>query len=1029
MSKSISRRIRRQEFLVLRTGGLLLAVWLSLFWPAVAFANEAVNANGNPTGPSEPTGPSDPTGPSEPTGAPACTGAGCHQGEDQGIDQGAGQGGPTAEELGAYTDEQGAMQLPEGVIDTRQGAQQGYGVGYSQGASNGLTTSSDLSGTNSNTGAGSTNAVESEVSLGNTTGISNTVNDSSQVDASANTGNNTNSRNTNSGPTATGNAGIGVTQVKQDNTASVNGGVDFASHGYNGDHVGDLSIEFENAVDLLTSSGLSRSVQAINDTTGEGSSNDILLSTRFEDVTEVQNDGEITNSLTLEANTGENESNMNTGNGSITTGDANIAATLVNLLNTTVINGNILVVVQDIFGDLIGNILLPDFSQLASVLASGSVQITADNDGTGNDSTNNIDIDVTDEEITSIQNDAEISTHVTAEAITGQNETLKNTGGGQIDTGDASVSASSISVANTTIEGGSWGLIVVNALNRWIGFLVGDAGYVRQLSSDETIREIEARNSGTGADSDNNIDITDETRRTTTVTNDAVITNDVNASAVTGRNTASKNTGGGRIHTGKANIATTALNIANTTVKDAFLGVAIVNIFGDWIGNLLYGGSSLLASASNLSADVDAGNRLTGADSENDVSVDITRSQETIVHNNADITTTLETTIDTGHNKASSNTLGGDVETGNGLVALHARSIANLSGIAGHGSLAFQIEGENDTTGVSSENSIRAHINDERVVTVTNDANVSTILPGSVNTGHNEANKNTIGGAIDTGRIDASVAVSNLVNRTLLALGDDISFASDELSTLVSEFLNRRTGAGSLNESIVDLARRLLATITNDADIDNIIDMLFNTGSNESLQNTSPYVSGGTAYASAQQYAGNSADSYSDADVNSQPLTAYAPASTSETSKSTETSPASIVGGNDGNEDSPVQGDRHVLASQDEGSDSGLLYESYEDHSETLALAPRNSTLLGTFQVASDPVEPSTVSPQQVLVRSSFRGREQVPAPFVDAILSEPSAGTLVTPLNAIIAFIVAVLALGSASWVLSPHRGGASHR
>lgn len=757
---------------------------------------------------------------------PSCTSAdaGCGQGESQGVDQGVAQGGPSLQELGGTIDEQGNTVLPSGVSDTRQGAGQGATV----------------TAENTNTGAGSTNTDAVAGSTTKNTAVTNTANDSSAIGATATTGGNTNDANTSTEGTTTGNANIGVTQVKNDNTTAINGTAGVSVSGQTGDHVGDLNVDFANAVSLLGGDGSSKSVQAVNNATGSDSSNSVVAT--FKDIsnTEVQNDGKINNTVDAAAITGQNDASKNTSDGSITTGNANVAATLVNLLNTTVLNGNLLVSVQDIFGNLIGNITVPDIGQMAAFLAGGQVSVDAQNSGTGSNSTNTVAVNVNDQDKLAVKNNADVNTKVDATAITGQNEASANTGGGQIDTGDATVAASNVTVANTTVEGGNWGLVIVNALNRWLGFLVGDSGQVRALSQDETIREIEARNSNTGSDSTNAITVNDTTQQNTQVTNNANINNNVTATAITGQNTANMNTGAGRIVTGKANIVATAVNLANTTVKNANLGIAVINVFGNWFGDLLYGGSSLLAAVgAPTSVAVDGSNTHTGADSTNAVTVDVNRNQQTDIKNKATIHTTLATTIDTGNNKTNKNTNGGDIETGIATVALHARTIANLSALLGSGGLSVNVEGENGNTGVDSKNTITAKVNDTRTVNVTNDANVSTILPGLVNTGNNEASFNTVGGGIDTGTINADVAVDNLVNRVIFALGGQAGatgFAGD--LTANADLINELTGYNAHNSNTVEATRQLLSSVFDKAVVDTLINLLFNTGSNQSNSNT-----------------------------------------------------------------------------------------------------------------------------------------------------------------------------------------------
>lgn len=763
---------------------IFVVVWISVLSPAVAWAQETADAQGNPTGPTEPVGPQEPTGPQGEVG-PSCVGTSCAVSEED------------------------------------------YAAWEARVADSGM------QGINTNTGEDSTNSVTSDVDSSTDTSVKNSVTDTTKATVTGSTGGNTASSNTGLGGTQTGNAAIGVTSLKQDNTAVIGGsaGLDVSSQSGGSS---DYMIGFSGATGDLSGG---QSYKAVNDTTGAGSTNAVDLSTSVEEINEVQNDGKILNDLVLKAVTGQNTASMNTGDGAIATGNADIAATLVNLLNTTVINGALMVSVADIFGDLMGNIVLPDLAALAALIAATAPAIMAGNENTGADSLNTIDVDLTNTETTEVVNDADITTTLTATAITGQNTAEMNTGGGMIETGNGSASLANISVANTTVEGGNWGLVVVNAFNRWLGFLVGDGGQVVALSQEQTI---EAINASTGNDSDNTIAISDERERTTHVTNTAEIVNEVDATAITGQNVASMNTGQGKIATGDANVTATAVNIANTTVKDASLFIAVVNIFGDWFGDLLYGGTSLLASAHSTSsgqaANVDAANKNTGSESTNTIDVDIDRSQTTDIDNDADIATTLHATIDTGTNKTNKNTKGASVTTGNGELALHSRALANLTGIALDPVLGISISGLNDTTGFDSTNTIKATLNDERIVAVDNFADVSTLFASLVNTGDNEMLMNTLAGPITTGNIDANVGIHNLINRVILALSGG-GFAAD--GTLIdADFMNRLTGALSDNSNELEVDYDLLADIVNKGLVDNLLDLIFNTGGNTASMNT-----------------------------------------------------------------------------------------------------------------------------------------------------------------------------------------------
>lgn len=794
---------------------VFVLVWMSVLSPAVSFAQEATDASGEPTGAGETTGVTEPTGTSaEETGPQTCTGAGCDQGFNQGVDQGTNQGtengGPTLEELGATQNESGEWVLPEGVENTTQGAAQG--------------TSNGIEATNSNTGADSTNANSVSDTSATNTNVTNAATAGTTANVGAVTGENAADKNTGSANVTTGNAAIAGTSVVAENTV---GNVGLGVNGYNGDYIGDLLLAFAGAA---ASVGNGQSVQAVNDTTGANSTNTNEIATQMSDTLAVQNDGLIYNMLNLAANTGDNSASMNTGNGTVTTGDADVAATLVNFLNTVVDNGIVRVAVQDIFGDLLGNIVLPNLSALAaSLFGSSTPTIVASNENTGSGSTNTIDVDLKESDATNVTNNALITTNATADVNTGNNSAAGNTGGASVTTGEAGASLASTTIANTTLQGGNWALVIVNALNGWFGILLGDNGEVMALSQEQTL---ELANRNTGANSTNTIDVSQERERTTDVTNNAEIVNDIGLSANTGRNEADYNTGEAVIETGDAHAQATVVNVANTVVKDASLFIAVVNIFGDWFGDLLYGGSSLLAAAHSGQVAVDAANSQTGSDSTNTIDVNVENTETVDVDNNAKIATTLKADVNTGGNVANKNTGGASVETGNGLLALHARTIANVTGLVADPALGIAISGLNDTTGFDSTNKIKATLNDQRVISIDNFADVSTLFASLVNTGKNETSYNTLGGSIATGNIEAAGGVENLINRVMLALAGQAGTEID------ADFLNHLTGALSENSNEVAVTYDMLVDVLNQGLVNNLFDMLFNTGSNTANYNT-----------------------------------------------------------------------------------------------------------------------------------------------------------------------------------------------
>lgn len=163
--------------------------------------------------------------------------------------------------------------------------------------------------------------------------------------------------------------------------------------------------------------------------------------------------------------------------------------------------------------------------------------------------------------------------------------------------------------------------------------------------------------SGNGTDSDNTVNL--EINRTVDIfqQNTADVDNSVNASANTGGNEASDNTGGNvSIGTGNATTRLTLSTSANSNTNS---------------GNCCVGDLSVDAKIS--------GN---GSDSDNEINLRLNNSHNFIENNSLDIDNRLELYANTGDNKASGNT-GGDVQinTGNALIELLLTNSGNSNQI------------------------------------------------------------------------------------------------------------------------------------------------------------------------------------------------------------------------------------------------------------------------------------------------------------------------------------------------------------
>ncbi|TSC88183.1 MAG: Uncharacterized protein G01um101416_206 [Microgenomates group bacterium Gr01-1014_16] len=358
-------------------------------------------------------------------------------------------------------------------------------------------------------------------------------------------------------------------------------------------HVGDYILDFAANCVSGCSSG---DAVAKNSGNGANSVNDADISQDVNNLDFQSNSATVGNSMILNADSGANQANYQTGGDSnITTGDANVSASSLTLANNN-LSGNVIYGVVNIYGDLIGDIIFPE-EALAGCCASSA---TAANIGNGADSTNTANIDSTLTDSTIQSNDVVIENTLVLDADTGANKTSGNTGGDSaISTGDSNVTAQVLNVANSNISGGTWWLVLVNEAGQWIGRILGapvGANYAGSADTQFTVGqsgEITAVNSGNGSGSTNDANVSQTTTNTTVQTNSATVQNDLKLTANTGGNSASYNTNGdSNIQTGDATIMANIVNFVNNNVTGGGkLFVTVVNVFGSWLGDFVTPGS------------------------------------------------------------------------------------------------------------------------------------------------------------------------------------------------------------------------------------------------------------------------------------------------------------------------------------------------------------------------------------------------------------------------------------------------------
>lgn len=440
---------------------------------------------------------------------------------------------------------------------------------------------------NSNTGAGSTNDSNTTLNNDSSLGIDNDTDFNNLVMFDADSGDNSASYNTGNGTVETGDAEIILTAINAANNVNVN----YEVFNVYDDQTGDIIIDFDS---LGGSPFVVGGLGSSNDSTGADSNNTSTTDANNTTQILIDNNGNIVNNYYLDANSGDNTTDKNTGDGSVTTGDANVVFNLINFLNNAFLGGGgeLLIGIVNIFGNYGGNIVLDGLDSAGTPNWGG--YLVSNNNTTGADSNNNADTSLNSDTDISLNNSADILNNLTLDANTGDNDANKNTGSGSISTGNTNISVNVTNVGNNTVigDGGTIWMVLVNNLGTWTGqlFDTGSTGeayspfFTFSLAPDGSLT---ASNQNTGTDSSNEASTSIDNDTDIAITNTATITNNVMIDANTGGNSASYNSGSGNITTGDANITANIVNMFNNIFLSGRFALTIVNIFGTFSGDIL----------------------------------------------------------------------------------------------------------------------------------------------------------------------------------------------------------------------------------------------------------------------------------------------------------------------------------------------------------------------------------------------------------------------------------------------------------
>lgn len=270
------------------------------------------------------------------------------------------------------------------------------------------------------------------------------------------------------------------------------------------------------------------------------------------------NNASILNDINLRALTG-NNSASSIGDTRITTGDADVNVNISNIANTNLVGDCFYFAVINIYADQNGDIILPYELSVVDSSSSPSVYKT------------NAILDQS--ESVDQQNTADIKNTLNLSANTGS-----NTGGQSIKTGNATTQTTTINRANRNIYGNNWIRLDINTFGTWSGALIN------WLFANNFIQLANASESSTSTNSTQLL-----TNSTIQQTNNATIRNNITGLADTGNNTAQSNhVGQSSITTGNASVSVNLFNMLNTNIIGNNWYYLLLNIFGNFNGNIIF---------------------------------------------------------------------------------------------------------------------------------------------------------------------------------------------------------------------------------------------------------------------------------------------------------------------------------------------------------------------------------------------------------------------------------------------------------
>ncbi len=306
------------------------------------------------------------------------------------------------------------------------------------------------------------------------------------------------------------------------------------------------------------------------------------------------NTATITNNIDLTSNTGDNSAIGNISSGtSVDTGDASTELNLFTMANTNLVGNCYFYGVINLFGTQNGDIILPyELGILQNGLSPLAFRSPSGVTNTGDNATIDESNNTKNELIVKNANNADVNENLESSANTGNNsliDTINFDMIGSIVTGNASDEKNVIDIINTNYVANNFFILLINRYGNWNGQVVGlDSSYmIVPATYNPTAPRLYSTaivNTGDelGVAGSNNIKntVVVENNNNLSLDNNILLTSNTGDNEA-GRFNASINTGDAQT---KANVVT----IGNTNIIGDNWFFAVINIFDDFFGNIVF---------------------------------------------------------------------------------------------------------------------------------------------------------------------------------------------------------------------------------------------------------------------------------------------------------------------------------------------------------------------------------------------------------------------------------------------------------